>query len=98
MSISEDEINPKHAITSGLHDNWHTIVAVIMAKIGLKELQITVADLARIGPDVTIVAHEVNDILHLRIMPIAEAKKLLAIQEEKLAKLADKADASGKPN
>lgn len=39
------ELNPNHPVTREVHDHWHKIVAILLHKMGKKELRITVADL-----------------------------------------------------
>lgn len=43
-----DEINPNHPVTRLLRDNWHAVVAVLMVKFKVTEVEITTDDLVRL--------------------------------------------------
>ena len=43
------ELNPNNKVVRQAHDNWHKIAALIMVKLGLKELPITIDDVNRIA-------------------------------------------------
>lgn len=43
------ELNPNHKVVRQAHDNWHKIAALIMVKMGLKELQLTLDDVNKIA-------------------------------------------------
>lgn len=34
------ELNPNHAVTRAAHDQWHKIAALILVKLGIKEVKI----------------------------------------------------------
>jgi hypothetical protein len=38
------EFNPNHKVTQGLHDHWHKIAALILHKLGVKQVVIDLDD------------------------------------------------------
>lgn len=54
------ELNPNHKVVRQAHDQWHKIAALIMVKLGLKELQLTMNDVNKIA------AGNVNIVLDAR--------------------------------
>ena len=75
-----------HKVVQALENNWHTVVAVIMQKIGMTELQISVDDLKGMDANTTIVCQEINDVLLIKSMSTEEAQKLVAAEEMKYGK------------
>lgn len=50
------ELNPNHKVLRQAHEQWDKIAALIMVKLGVKELQLTIADVNKIaGGNVNIV-------------------------------------------
>ena len=39
------ELNPKHPVTSQMHDQWHKIAAILLVKFKQKSVDITPADI-----------------------------------------------------
>lgn len=75
-----------HKVVQALENNWHTVVAVIMQKIGMTELQISVDDLIGMDANTTIVCQEINNVLLIKSMSTEEAQKLVAAEEMKYGK------------
>jgi hypothetical protein len=68
------EINPNHPVTVETRDHWHKIVAVLMLKLGLKEIEITTQDVARLGNDEYAVVADLRGGRYVvRLIPMAEA-------------------------
>ena len=65
------EINPKHPVTSALHENWHKVTAAVMMKLQLREITLTDSDLQRLNPGngdlPTIVMHDTAGVLKLML-------------------------------
>lgn len=79
------ELNPNHPITQTVHDHWHKIVGIIMAKLGHDALEITEEDLALLGDnEKCVVADCRGGKFVVRLMSMEEGKKL-ARQEGGLA-------------
>jgi len=70
------ELNPNHPVTRQMHDHWHKICALLMAKMGEDHVVITTDDLRELGGDKYIVVQELNDEIHLRFVEQAEAERL----------------------
>lgn len=43
------ELNPNHKVVRQAHDHWHKIAALIMVKLGLKELRLNMDDVMKIS-------------------------------------------------
>ena len=43
------EWNPNHKVVRQAHDHWHKIAALIMIKLGLTELDLTLADVEKVA-------------------------------------------------
>ena len=43
------EWNPNHKVVRQAHDHWHKIAALIMIKLGLTELELTLADVEKVA-------------------------------------------------
>jgi len=80
IGLTSDEINPQHPVTKTLHDQWHKLCLLLIDKLNDgDEVVITEADVKQLAvryPDHAILAHDKKDGLHLRIVSMAEAKKL----------------------
>jgi len=70
-----NEINPNHAVTRAVHDQWHKIAALLVQKLGGSAL-ITSADVMALGMDKAVTVQELSDGIHVRIVSLAEAEKL----------------------
>lgn len=73
------EINPNHPVTREVHDHWHKIAAILLHKMGMRELRITLADLqawAHDFPDGAIVIKANNFDFVLRLVSADEAREL----------------------
>lgn len=69
------ELNPNHPVTQEMHDNWHKIVALIMRKFGVSEVEIGLEDIS--GEGMAVVADtRKNDVLIIRLITMKEAEKL----------------------
>jgi hypothetical protein len=77
------ELNPNHAVTQELHENWHKFVAVLLHKFKLGKVLISVDDLVQLERDFpeglpTVVAQERGDQIELRLVDAKEAYRLAA--------------------
>ena len=76
------ERNPNHPVTRAAHDHWHKIAAIIMAKQGLKEIEITAADVELLDGNTNIVLDERGSsktgTFKVRLVDNAEACRLAA--------------------
>lgn len=43
------ELNPNHPVVRQSRDNWHKIAALIMIKMGLKDLELTIDDVNKLA-------------------------------------------------
>lgn len=55
------ELNPNHKVVTHARHQWHKIAAIIMLKLGVKEVQITIEDVMKIQDDVAIVLDARNE-------------------------------------
>lgn len=74
------ELNPNHPVTSKMHDQWHKIVLLLLARIPQMRTIITLEEITRIaeGGGVAITIKEVANGLELRAMTMDEGRKLAA--------------------
>lgn len=81
MNENPDELNPEHPVTQTLHEQWHKIAALIMMKLGVKQVVITQADmdefLKQEGSNIVLHAHA--DCMDIRIVGSEEAKRLVKL-------------------
>lgn len=70
------ELNPNHAVTQELRHQWHKLCALVMAKTGLTTIEITGEDIERLH-GMNIVAHPKDDVITLRLVDDAEARRLV---------------------
>lgn len=73
------EINPNHSVTQALHDQWHAVIAVMMIKLGITEMEITPADIERASAPASqkaVVADARGGRFVVRLMDIEAAMKL----------------------
>lgn len=52
------ELNPNHPVTQAVHDHWHKICALVMVKLGVKQVEITSVDIDAIQKGVNIILHD----------------------------------------
>ena len=45
------ELNPNHPVTQSVHDQWHKIVALLMAKIGSRRVVISPDEVKRFAEE-----------------------------------------------
>jgi hypothetical protein len=80
--MAMDEINPEHPVTSGLHDHWHKIVAVLLHKLSPgQEVVLTAHDIAAVNQlfgydQPAVLAHDKKDGLHLSLVSMSKAKRM----------------------
>lgn len=67
------------ATVDALADQWAKLFAIYIHREGIKEIIITAPDVAKVMEDATqptIVVQELNDGLHIKLLPIEEAVAL----------------------
>jgi hypothetical protein len=79
--MANDEINPEHAVTKTLHDQWHKVVAIMMWKLKIQSFKITPQLLGELeaafpGDFPAVLAHEHDGVLEISLITMEEAKKL----------------------
>lgn len=75
-----DEINPTNPVSVALHDKWHVLLAAVMHKLGKSEVVLTKQDIdsfAAAQHRMNIVAQELHDGLHLKLVDMEEARRLM---------------------
>jgi hypothetical protein len=77
------EMNPNHPATQMLHDEWHTICAVLLAKLG-GSIVLSMDDVRLLKPGQAIVFQELDDGIHLNIVEMDEANRLVQREGGKL--------------
>ncbi|HKD60516.1 MAG TPA: hypothetical protein VKB47_08650 [Terracidiphilus sp.] len=71
------EINPNHPTTRALHDKWHVLCAVLIRKMGKRNIRITLQDLVELNMSGdAIVADGHEDDIELRLISQFEAMRL----------------------
>jgi hypothetical protein len=70
------ELNPNHPTTKAVHDEWHTLAAVLMKKFGTDHVVVSLDDLKLLTPGSGIALQELDDGLHLRIVTAEQAAAL----------------------
>lgn len=70
------EINPNHPVTNEVRDQWHKFCAILMFKFGLKEVEITIADLLEFQnqPHTNIAVKPDNEKIHLLLLTNDDAR------------------------
>lgn len=69
-------LNPNHAVTQAIAEQWHKLCALAVAKAG-GHIVITLRDIKQFAPgELNITVQELPDGLHLRIVNNAEAERL----------------------
>lgn len=69
------ELNPNNPAVRAAHSHWHAITAIIMHKHGLKEVEITPADVS-VCEGKAVCIDERGGKCVIRLMSMDEAKKL----------------------
>jgi hypothetical protein len=73
-----DEINPSHPVTKSLHDQWHKLCMILLDRLGEEQI-ITITDVELFAakyPDHAILAHDQKDGLHLKVVTMAQARRM----------------------
>lgn len=70
------EFNPNHPITAQVHDQWHKLCAILMARQGLTEVEIKPSDIALLTEGTAIVADARGGRFVLRLVDQKEAERL----------------------
>lgn len=75
------ELNPNHPVTRQARTEWHKIAALIMAKLGVKELTLSIQDIERAlrgGLNIVLDARDEREtgVLTVRIVDDATAAEL----------------------
>lgn len=73
------ELNPNHPVTQEMHQLWHKIVALLMARAGTDEITITVEEIEQsLGKlnNRVVVAHPDGDVLKVSIVTWEEGERL----------------------
>ena len=74
------EINPEHPVSKIMHDQWHKLLAIVMAKHGLIHVIIQPEDISLLqGDDFCIVVKDGENgdgNIHLRLVSMNEGKRL----------------------
>lgn len=74
------EINPNHAVTQMMHDNWHKVVALMMVRFGITEFRITEEMVRSMPTDKAVAFDARGGAAIVRFISLEEAKRL-AIKE-----------------
>ena len=73
------ELDPNHPVLREAHDHWHKLVAILMLKFGVTEVEITIPDILKLE-GVAVCLDERGSKktgkMHLRLMTEAEGEKL----------------------
>jgi hypothetical protein len=78
------ELNPDHPTTRSLHDVWHTVCLMLMKKMKANEVIITQKDFFSVEPNAeVIVVQELDDGLHVKLVPVAEGIRLMEEDKKK---------------
>lgn len=75
------ELNPDHPTTKGVHDHWHKLCAIVMQKLGVREIVITAEDVEFLasspgGANIVADTRGGGEVLTLRLVDDAEARRL----------------------
>lgn len=82
MPTNPDSLNPHHPVTRALNDQWHKLFAIHMAKLGVREVVLTAADIEKAlatMDGLNIAARELPDGLHITLVSDNEARRLARI-------------------
>ncbi len=71
------ELNPNHPMTRTVHDHWHKIAALLMAKFNQSHVVITMADVLAMDDGANAVTiQELPDGIHIRLVSMEEGERL----------------------
>ena len=70
------ELNPNNPVVRQMSNQYHKLCAVLMVKFGVKEIEITPEDIAKLEGENNIVLDARNNQLWLRIVDDKTAQKL----------------------
>lgn len=72
------ELNPNHPVTSTMHDHWHKIAMLLVARLPGKQTIITAEEIERVAGrgDQAITIKETGAGLELRVVTMEEGRKL----------------------
>lgn len=79
MLTMRTELNPNHGVTAEMREQWHKVAAVIMYKLKVKEIVITLEDIAELDNFLdggAICAHPSGDVLKIFLVDGKEAQRL----------------------
>lgn len=75
------EVNPNHPVTTEMRNQWHKLLAIVMHKNGLKDVEITIDDVAALGDyEHAVVADTRDGEFHVRLVTMEEGMKLAKTQ------------------
>lgn len=79
--MSETEINPENEVVKTLHNQWHKVVAVILNKLNLREIEITSMDIIKLQLDFpegmpTVLADSRGGKFVIKLITEAEGRRL----------------------
>lgn len=75
------ELNPYHPVTVAAHDQWHTIIALLMMKFNQTEIEISLEEIGKLISDnpaetKVVELHDTGHSLILRLVSLEEGEKL----------------------
>jgi hypothetical protein len=71
------ELNPNHQVTRAVHDQWHKLCALLMAKFQTTHVVISLADIRLLSGKSNITVRELDDGIHLELVDDATAERLV---------------------
>lgn len=76
--MSASNLNPNHPVTQAMDTEWHKIVAILMHKLGLNEVELTEADINAFVTSgyAAVTIHAGETTLRLNLATEAEAERL----------------------
>jgi hypothetical protein len=75
------ELNPDHPVTKELHDQWHKMLALVLVKLGIKEIVLREKDVQRglnLEGGLNVVCRAHPDALRITLVSDEEAQRLAA--------------------
>lgn len=72
------ELNPNHAVTREVREQWHKLCALVLFKTGKREMRITTEDITAMADSgyANITVWPKGDVLTLALVSDAEAERL----------------------
>jgi len=73
------ELNPNHPVTREFHEQWHKVCALVMIKLGVREVHIDEDDIRRLADEpggCNITMRVRNEVIILKLVDDAEAERL----------------------